>query len=153
MRLSRLAGVVVAALLLAGPAWAQEATSSTAQAKQAKQAQPKQPQQPESTAGGGALGVSFQNIRKRYAESTAQRNVSGKGIRYDFVVDVYGQRPNIEFFKDFDILGKGAVGWGSVTHQEMVEAATPVEYRIHSTSVDVVSALKSKKKKKRSAAK
>ncbi len=146
MRLYRFAGLAVAALLLAVSAGAQEATESKGQARQAR---PRQSRQPSGETNPDGLGVSLQYIRK-LTDPLAQRKVAGKGLRYDFYVDVYGLRPQVDFFKDFDLLGKGMVGWGSVTHQELIDAATPVEFRIKSTSTDVLSALRKRKKKQQS---
>lgn len=143
MRLYRSAGVAVAALLLAVSAGAQEATPSK---DPARRAQPRSSQPTSSESNPDGLGVSLQQIRK-LTDPLAQRKVAGKGLRYDFYVNVYGLRPQVDFFKDFDLLGKGMVGWGSVTHQELIDAATPVEFRIKSTSTDVLSALRNRKKK------
>lgn len=51
------------------------------------------------------------------------------GLRYDFHVDVVGQNPKVDFFKDFDLSPDGAVRYGGMTHQEFLNVVTPQAFR------------------------
>ena len=48
-------------------------------------------------------------------------------IRY--TVDVYGEAPRIDFFTKDDNLQTGPVPYGAPTHREIVNQATPIEFR------------------------
>ncbi len=62
----------------------------------------------------------------------------GTGLRYDFVVDVFGQRPAIDFFKDFDLSKGGPVRYGGVTHQELLNAVTPYGFHNYTGGIDIL---------------
>jgi hypothetical protein len=98
------------------------------------QAQSK-PQSPPPTA--DAMGVSLKGIRRQASVPPGTERQSGTGMRYDFFVDVFGQRPAIDFFKDFDLSKGGAVRYGGVTHQEILDAATPHPFHIYTGGISV----------------
>ena len=118
MRAHRLAAVVAVRLLLAPPVWAQ----SFGAAAGSPAAQPRSQAAPPSA---DAMGVSLKTIRKQSGQRRSADRAPGTGLRYDFFVDVLGKRPAIEFFRDFDLSTEGAVSWGGVTHQEILNAVTP----------------------------
>jgi hypothetical protein len=127
------AGVVAVSLSVVSAAEAQQpAPQSTS--KPPPQAQ-SQPQAPPPT--GEAMGVSLKSIRQKTSIPAASEGQSGTGLRYDFFVDVFGQRPAIDFFKDFDLSTKGPVRYGSVTHQEILDAATPFPFHIYTGGINV----------------
>lgn len=76
-----------------------------------------------------ALGVSLKSIRQQLKDMPPPQKSSATGMRYDFYVDVFGTRPAIEFFKDFDLSTQSPVRWGGVTHQEILNAITPFPFR------------------------
>jgi hypothetical protein len=94
-----------------------------------------QTQSPPPTA--DAMGVSLKGIRRLASVPPGTERQSGTGMRYDFFVDVFGQRPAIDFFKDFDLSKGGAVRYGSVTHQEILNAATPYPFHIYTGGISV----------------
>lgn len=126
----RLSAAVVAAILLAPPVFAQ--------ARQT-QAPPQQQPNPES------MGISLKNIRDQLKDVPALPPSPGSGLRYDFYVNVYGSRPAIEFFKDFDLSTSGPVRWGGVTHQEILNAITPFPFQHYGMGVDVLAQIPKKK--------
>jgi hypothetical protein len=130
MRARRAAGVVV--ILLLSPQV--HARQPQAQPPPATQAKP-ETQAPPPTA--ESLGVSLKNIRKQVPE-TSPSQPTGSGLRYDFFVDVFGKRPAIEFFKDFDLSKGGAVKWGGVTHQEILNAVTPYPFRLYTGGIELL---------------
>jgi hypothetical protein len=135
MRALRLTAVVTAVLFLAPAVWAQ--TSGTAAgapaARRGSQAAP---------ASAEALGVSLRAIRQQFKEAPLLPRAPGAGLRYDFFVDVLGKRPAIEFFKDFDLSTEGAVKWGGVTHQEILNAVTPFPFQHYGMGLDVLSLIR-----------
>ncbi len=50
-------------------------------------------------------------------------------LRLRFTVDVYGQAPRLQLFTREDNLTFGRAPYGAPTHREMVDVATPKEYR------------------------
>jgi hypothetical protein len=129
------AGLVAVLLLLAPAVKAQQAApQSTSKPSPQAQSQPQAPPPP--TAEG--MGVSLKSVRRQAMPPPATERQSGTGLRYDFFVDVFGQRPAINFFKDFDLSTKGAVRYGSVTHQELLNAVTPYGFHIYSGAVDLL---------------
>jgi hypothetical protein len=100
----------------------------------ARQAEPPQtPQSPES------MGVSLKQIRRQLDTTPTLPPAPGTGLRYDFYVNVYGTRPAIEFFKDFDLSMYGPVKWGGVTHQEILNAVTPFPFQHYGMGIDLMS--------------
>jgi hypothetical protein len=95
-----------------------------------------QPQAPPPTADG--MGVSLKSIRRQASVPPGTERQSWAGMRYDFFVDVFGKRPAIDFFKDFDLSKGGAVRYGSVTHQELLDAATPYPFHIYQGGINVL---------------
>ncbi len=91
-----------------------------------------------------SMGVSLKSIRKQIGQAPALPKAPGSGMRYDFFVDVLGKRPAIEFFKDFDLSTQGAVRWGGVTHQEILNAVTPFPFRTYGAGADLLSLLRKK---------
>ena len=127
-RAHRLSAAVVAALLFSPCAPAQSSPT---------QAPPQVPQQaaPES------MGVSLKNIRNQLKNVPALPPSPGAGMRYDFYVDVFGTRPAVEFFKDFDLSNTGPVRWGGATHQEILNMITPRGFQHFGMGVDVLAQL------------
>lgn len=115
-----LTAAVVVALLLAPPATAwQTPTQAT-------------PPSPES------LGVSLRQIREQLNAAPTLPPSPGAGLRYDFYINVFGTRPPIQFFKDFDLSMYGPVKWGGVTHQEILNAVTPFPFQHYGMGVDLL---------------
>ena len=125
-----LAAVAVAILLLAPLVSARQ---PPAQAKPASQPQTQTP--PPSAE---SLGISLKNIRRQVPDTSPSQQAAKSGLRYDFFVDVYGKRPAIDFFKDFDLSKGGAVRWGGVTHQEILDAVTPYPFRVYTGGINVL---------------
>ncbi len=90
------------------------------------------------------MGISLKNIRKQLPPPSATERQSGTGLRYDFFVDVYGKRPAIDFFKDFDLSTKGGVRYGTVTHQEILNAVTPYPFHIYGGGISLLPSGKKK---------
>ncbi len=129
------AGLVLAFLLPAPAVTAQQPSAPQPASKPSSQAQA-QSQAPPPTA--EAIGVSRKNIRRQASVSPASDQQSGTGLRYDFIVDVFGQRPAIDFFKDFDLSRGGPVRYGGVTHQELLNAVTPYGFHIYTGGIDIL---------------
>jgi hypothetical protein len=123
-RAHRLAAVVVVAFLLASPALAEQAST---------QATPPSPE---------SLGVSLKQIRQQLNDVPALPPAPRTGLRYDFFVNVFGTRPAINFFKDFDLSMEGPVKWGGVTHQEILNAVTPFPFQHYGSGVDMLSLIR-----------
>ncbi len=130
-RTHRLSAAVVAAILLAPTALAQEGPKQSS------------PQRLQPTA--DSMGVSLKNIRNQLKDVPPLPPSPGTGMRYDFYVNVYGTRPAIEFFRDFDLSSGGPVKWGGVTHQEILNAVTPLPVRHYGMGVDVLAQIKKNK--------
>jgi hypothetical protein len=130
-----LAAGIVAALLILAPAVKAQQPAPQPASKPASQAQ-SQSQAPPPTA--EAIGVSRKAIRQQTAVAQGTERQSGDGLRYDFIVEVYGQRPTIDFFKDFDLSRGGPVRYGGVTHQELLNAVTPYGFHIYTGGIDIL---------------
>lgn len=117
---------VVAAVLLAAPAAAWQGS--------------KPPTQPSAE----SLGVSLDQIRQQLKDVPALPPAPGTGMRYDFFVNVYGTRPAIEFFRDFDLSTLGPVKWGGVTHQEILNAVTPFPFQHYGSGIDLLAQFRKK---------
>jgi hypothetical protein len=117
----RAVGAGAILLLLVATASPQEPAKAAANA-----AQPPAQTAPPSA---DAMGVSLKNIRQQVPQTAPSERRSGSGLRYDFFVDVFGKRPAIEFFREFDLSTGGPVRWGGVTHQEILNAVTPYPFR------------------------
>jgi hypothetical protein len=128
---AQLAGLVVLATLLAPPASAQQPSQASATPQGA------------STPSAESIGVSLKGVR-REAKELPPPKPKGSGMRYDFIVDVLGKRPKIDFFKDFDLSMQGPVKWGGVTHQEILNAVTPYPFRASMGGYDVLSLTRKK---------
>lgn len=125
-RTHRLAAVVVVAALLAPPSLAGQGS--------------KQPAQPTAD----SLGVSLKQIRQQLKNIPEYPPAPGSGMRYEFFVNVYGTRPAIEFFRDFDLSTVGPVKWGGVTHQEILNAVTPFPFQHYSGGIDLLAQFRKK---------
>jgi len=125
---------LVAVFLLPAPAVKAQTPVPQPASRPTFQAQ-SQAQAPTPTA--EAIGVSRKNIRQQSSVPPGTERQSGTGLRYEFVVDVYGQRPTIDFFKDFDLSKTGPVRYGGVTHQEILDAATPFPFHIYTGGINV----------------
>lgn len=80
------------------------------------------------TADVNRLPVSLDRIKRRMAQT--ERTEEGRRglLNLNFYVDVYARAPAIELLRNFD-LDSETVSYGSPTHREMLEAATPREWR------------------------
>ena len=141
MVLARSAAGIVAVLLFFAPAVKAQQKAPQSTATPAPQAQP-QPQPPPPTA--EAMGVSLKSIRRQASAPPGTEGGSGNGMRYDFFVNVFGKRPAIDFFKDFDLSKGGPIRYGSVTHQEILDAATPYPFHIYTGGISVLPSGKKK---------
>ena len=130
-----LAAGVAAVFLLPAPAVKAQQPAPRPVLTPAPQAQ-SQAQAPPPTA--EAMGVSRKSIRQLVSVPPGTERQSGTGLRYDFVVDVFGQRPAIDFFKDFDLSKGGPVRYGGVTHQELLNAVTPYGFHIYTGGIDLL---------------
>ena len=130
-----LAAGVAAVFLLPAPAVKAQQPAPRPVLTPTSQAQ-SQAQAPPPTA--EAMGVSRRSIRQQVSVPPGTERQSGTGLRYDFVVDVFGQRPAIDFFKDFDLSKGGPVRYGGVTHQELLNAVTPYGFHIYTGGIDLL---------------
>jgi hypothetical protein len=78
------------------------------------------------------LGISLSRIRKELREAPPTKSAL---LRYDFHVDVFGQNPKVDFFKDFDLSPNGAVRYGGMTHAEFLDVTTPQAYKAPSADL------------------
>lgn len=74
------------------------------------------------------LPVSLDRIRRRMAETEPTEDGRRGLLNLNFYVDVYARAPAIELLRNFD-LDSETVSYGSPTHREMLETATPREWR------------------------
>lgn len=74
------------------------------------------------------LPVSLERIKRRMAAAEHTREGRRGLLDLNFYVDVYARAPAIELLRDFDLDSEN-VSYGSPTHREMLEAATPREWR------------------------
>ena len=74
------------------------------------------------------LPVSFDRIKRRMAATRPTQDGRRPLLNLSFYVDVYARAPAIEFLQNFD-LNSEAVSYGAPTHTEMLEVATPREWR------------------------
>lgn len=75
-----------------------------------------------------ALPVSLERIKRRMAETDPTEEGRRGLLDLNFYVDVYARAPAIELLRNFD-LDSETVSYGAPTHREMLEAATPREWR------------------------
>ena len=127
----RLSAAAVAALLLA-PFPLAQASPTQDPPKVQQQATPE------------SMGVSLKNIRNQLKDVPALPPSPGSAMRYDFYVNVFGTRPAVEFFKDFDLSNSGPVKWGGVTHQEILNMITPRGFQHVGMGVDVLAQIPKK---------
>lgn len=121
-----LAGILV---VTPGAAFAQSAPPA-----QSAACQPQQHQAPSSAPPPASdplpapadLGLSLNRIRRELRESPPTKSTL---LRYDFHVDVFGQNPKVDFFKDFDLSPNGPVRYGGMTHSEFLNVVTPQAFR------------------------
>ncbi|MYH27368.1 MAG: hypothetical protein F4018_19930 [Acidobacteria bacterium] len=74
------------------------------------------------------LPVSLERIKRRMAAAEPTREGRRGLLDLNFYIDVYARAPAIELLRDFDLDSEN-VSYGSPTHREMLEAATPREWR------------------------
>ena len=74
-----------------------------------------------------ALPGSLERIKRRMAAVQEPRD-GRRLLNLRYYVDVYARAPAIEILQNFD-LDSETVSYGSPTHLEMLEAATPREWR------------------------
>jgi hypothetical protein len=75
----------------------------------------------------GKLPVNLDRIQRQLQQANVREERDGLNLRY--VVDVFGRAPQIELFTKQENLKDGPVPYGAPTHQQMIEAITPQEYR------------------------
>src|SRR4030095_5904998 len=75
----------------------------------------------------GKLPVNLARIQRQLQQATVRQERDGLNLRY--VVDVYGKAPRIELFAPQPNLMTGPTPYGAPTHQQMIEAVTPQEFR------------------------
>jgi hypothetical protein len=127
-------GLVAVFLLLAPVVKAQQPiTQSTSKPTPQVESQP-QSQPPTAE----AMGVSRKSVRRQAEPPPKADQQSKDWLHYDFLVNVYGKRPAIDFFKDFDLSTKGTIRYGSVTHQELLNAVTPYGFHIYSGGINLL---------------
>ncbi len=80
------------------------------------------------TVDASALPVSLERIKRRMAATEPTQEGRRGLLNLSFYVDVYARAPAIELLRNFD-LDSDSVSYGSPTHREMLEAATPREWR------------------------
>ncbi len=87
-------------------------------------------QEPDAVAAPDAseLPVSLDRIKRRMAATEERQEARRDLLDLNFYVDVYARAPAIELLRDFDLDGE-SVSYGAPTHLEMLEAATPREWR------------------------
>ena len=74
------------------------------------------------------LPVSLERIKRRMA-ATRETQEGRRGLlNLSYYVDVYARAPAVELLRNFDPDSE-TVSYGSPTHREMLEAATPREWR------------------------
>ena len=73
------------------------------------------------------LGVSLDRIRRELRQAEARPQEPGT-INLRYHVEVFGQAPRLDFFKDFP-LDVGPVPYGGPTHREFLEFVTPQQFR------------------------
>jgi hypothetical protein len=134
------AGIAVILLVAAQPIGARQPPATPEQTSQAKPQAPPHAQTPPPSA--ESMGVSLKNIRRQVPEASVSQQPAGSGLRYDFFVDVFGKRPAIDFFKDFDLSTKGSIRWGGVTHQEILNAVTPYPFHIYTGGIELLGGTK-----------
>jgi hypothetical protein len=74
-----------------------------------------------------ALGVSVARIKRQLMLQPLSNQPSG--LKLDFYVEVYGRPIPLEWMGDFSLWKTGAVPYGAPTHRELVDNATPQEFR------------------------
>lgn len=136
----RIFPVVVLACTLGVPSWAvAQSPPERQQGVAGSQAAQSRPRNPSARPAGDAplptpeeLGISLARIRKDLREVAPTKS---NLLRYDFRVDVYGSRPKVDFFKDFDLSPNGAVRYGGMTHAEFMNVVTPQAFRAPSADL------------------
>ena len=61
--------------------------------------------------------------------TAVEREESGASPRLRYNIDVFGTAPRIRLFTEEDNLRYGPVRYGAPTHQDMINLATPQEFR------------------------
>ena len=114
----RAAASVVAIILVASPAWAEQPTPAASQPAQPPEAtQPIDPYK---------LGISLSRIRRELQEIETRQQQSGDPLRLEFTVEVYGRAPRIDLLENFPV--SGPIPYGPPTHQEVLDQLTPKEF-------------------------
>jgi hypothetical protein len=73
------------------------------------------------------LPLNLARIQQQLQQTSVREQRDGLNLRY--LVDVYGRAPRIELFAPAPNLMTGPTPYGAPTHQQMIEAVTPQEYR------------------------
>jgi hypothetical protein len=73
--------------------------------------------------------VSLDRIRRQLAATGPRTRSSGKGLKLEYYVDVYGRAPRIELFLPTENITSGPVKYGGMTHQEFLQVVTPEEFK------------------------
>ena len=82
------------------------------------------------------LPVSLERIKRRLAD-LPERAGGANLLRLNTYIDVYARAPAIEFLQDFDV-ETGPLAYGAPTHDEMLEAATPREWRPRAIAIGTI---------------
>jgi hypothetical protein len=73
------------------------------------------------------LPLDLQRLERRLRQSAERENWDGFRLRY--TVEVFGKAPRLQFFDPEEVLPSGPIPYGAPTHKEMIERATPQEFR------------------------
>jgi hypothetical protein len=104
---------VALVVVMASPAWAQDAQPAPAAAHDIDVTK---------------LGVSLSRIQRGLFIAEAREKQGGDAMHLEFNVQVYGKSPKIEVLKGLDLFN-GAVPGTAPTHGQMIEYWTPQIYR------------------------
>ena len=83
--------------------------------------------QPASSVDATKLGVSLDRIRRELVQAEAKEQSGHDGLKVEFLVEVYGKAPKIDFLENFPLTGP--VPYGAPTHREVVDFLTPQAFR------------------------
>jgi hypothetical protein len=114
----RAAASVVAIVVVAWPAWAQQPTTAASQ--------PTQPPEATQSIDPYKLGISLSRIRRELQEIDTRQQQSGDPLRLEFTVEVHGRAPRIDLLENFPV--SGPIPYGPPTHQEVLDQLTPKEF-------------------------
>ena len=73
------------------------------------------------------LPLDLQRLERQLRQPVERENWDNFRLRY--TVEVFGKAPRIQFFDPKEVLPGGPIPYGAPTHKEMIEMATPKEFR------------------------